>query len=88
MDLAPKLAHVEDQDGTARDIPADQVLPDQRVVVRPGERIPVDGVVISGHSAIDESMLTGESIPVDKIEGDEVFRPRAQRPLYKGSLTR
>jgi Cu+-exporting ATPase len=73
MDLSPKLAHVEDQDGTVRDVPAEQVLPGQTVVVRPGERISVDGVVMSGHSAVDESMLTGESIPVDKVEGDEVF---------------
>lgn len=73
MDLAPKMAHVEDPDSTVRDVPSDKVLADQIVVVRPGERLPVDGVVISGESAVDESMLTGESIPVDKSEGAEVF---------------
>ena len=73
MDLAPKVAHVEGPDGEVRDVPAEQVRPGQIVVVRPGESMPVDGQVISGQSAVDESMLTGESIPVDKIEGDEIF---------------
>ena len=73
MDLAPKFALVEDQNGQMRDVPAEQVQPGQVVVVRPGESIPVDGLVISGQSAVDESMLTGESIPVDKSVGAEVF---------------
>jgi len=73
MDLAPKVAHILDEDGQERDVPADQVQPGQLVVVRPGERIPVDGLVVSGHSAVDESMLTGESMPVDKAEGDKAF---------------
>ncbi|MEW5723602.1 MAG: heavy metal translocating P-type ATPase [Thermodesulfobacteriota bacterium] len=73
MDLAPKIAHVEDEGGGLTDVPANQVRPGQVVVVRPGESIPVDGVVVSGHSAVNESMLTGESLPVDKSEGEEVF---------------
>lgn len=73
MDLAPKVAHVEDENGQERDVPTDQVRPGQTVVVRPGERIPVDGRVVSGQSTLDESMLTGVSIPVDKSEGDEVL---------------
>jgi Cu+-exporting ATPase len=73
MDLAPKVAHVEREDRQVLDVAADQVRSGQVAVVRPGENIPVDGVVISGHSSIDESMLTGESIPVDKAEGDQVF---------------
>ena len=73
MDLAPKIAHLEQENGETIDVPADQVRPGQTVMVRPGENIPVDGVVTSGHSSIDESMLTGESIPVDKIEGSNVF---------------
>ena len=54
------------------DIPIEQVVVGDSVIVRPGERIPVDGVVIDGHSAVDESMLTGESLPVDKLPGDAV----------------
>ncbi len=73
MDLAPKVAHVEQEDGEILEVPVDKVRPGQTVLVRPGEYIPVDGVVISGHSSIDESMLTGESIPVDKTEGSGVF---------------
>jgi Cu+-exporting ATPase len=73
MDLAPKVAHVEDENGREHDIPADQVQAGQLVLIRPGERIPVDGLVLSGQSAVDESMLTGESIPVDKEEGEVVF---------------
>ncbi len=72
MDLAPKVAHLE-EDGAERDVPAESLRPGQVVVVRPGEAIPVDGVVVSGRSAVNESMLTGESIPVDKTEGDNVF---------------
>ncbi|MBW1775287.1 MAG: cation-translocating P-type ATPase [Deltaproteobacteria bacterium] len=73
MDLAPKVAHIENEEGQVQDVSADKVQPGQVAVVRPGENIPVDGIVISGHSSIDESMLTGESIPVDKAEGAEVF---------------
>jgi len=73
MDLAPKTAHLEVENGQVCDVPADQVKAGQWIVVRPGERIPVDGVVISGRSAVDESMLTGESIPIDKTEGAEAF---------------
>ncbi|MHB9031365.1 MAG: heavy metal translocating P-type ATPase, partial [Candidatus Latescibacterota bacterium] len=72
MDLAPAVAHVE-ENGAERDIPADRVRRDAVVVIRPGERIPVDGVVVSGRSAVDESMMTGESIPVDKSPDDKVF---------------
>lgn len=73
MDLAPKVAHLIDDDGQERDVPAGQVQPGQVVAVRPGERIPVDGEVVGGASAVDESMLTGESIPIDKTSGDKVF---------------
>lgn len=73
MDLAPKTAHVENASGEIEDIPAQEVTPGQIVIIKPGESIPVDGVVISGRSAVNESMLTGESIPMDKEEGDKVF---------------
>ncbi len=72
MGLQPKTARVE-RDGVEMDVPTDQVVVGDVVIVRPGERIPVDGVVISGRSAVDESMLTGESLPVDKNVGDNVI---------------
>lgn len=71
MKLAPPTARVLRENGEV-EIPVEQVLPGDLVVVRPGERIPVDGEVLEGHSAVDESMLTGESLPVDKQPGDEV----------------
>ncbi len=73
MDLAPKKARVIDPDGNEREVPAGSVRPGQVVVVRPGERIPIDGEIIEGTSAVDESMMTGESVPVDKSPGHEVF---------------
>jgi len=72
MGLRPKTARVI-RDGVEQDVPVEGVQPGDIVVVRPGERLAVDGVVIEGHSAVDESMLTGESLPVDKEPGDEVI---------------
>ncbi|MFC1607280.1 heavy metal translocating P-type ATPase [Candidatus Latescibacterota bacterium] len=72
MDLAPQIAHRE-TDGIERDIPVEQVQSGDIVVVRPGERVPVDGVVVAGESSIDESLMTGEPIPVDRKSGDSVF---------------
>ena len=71
MGLRPKTARVV-RAGVEMDVPVESVVLGDEVVVRPGERLPVDGVVIEGHSAVDESMLTGESLPVDKKPGDEV----------------
>lgn len=71
MDLAPKTACVI-RDGKEQVIPAEEVVKGDVFVVRPGESIPVDGRVISGESAVDESALTGESIPVDKAQGSAV----------------
>ncbi|WP_405143216.1 heavy metal translocating P-type ATPase [Sphaerisporangium sp. NBC_01403] len=70
--LAPKTARVL-RDGAAVDIPVEQVVVGDLVRVRPGEKIPVDGVVTDGATAVDESMLTGESLPVDKAAGDQVI---------------
>jgi Cu+-exporting ATPase len=71
MGLRPKTARVV-RDGAEADVPVEDVRVGDIVVVRPGERIPVDGIVVEGHSAVDESMLTGEPIPVDKNVGDEI----------------
>jgi len=72
MGLQAKTARVL-RDGQAVDIPIEDVQAGDTVVVRPGEKIPVDGTVLKGLSSVDESMLTGESIPVEKKEGDRVF---------------
>ncbi len=72
MDLSPKTARVV-RDGEEIDMPVSQVRVGDVVIVRPGEGFPVDGVVQSGESAVDESMLTGEPIPVDKSAGDQVI---------------
>ena len=71
MKLSPKMATVV-RDGTEEQVPIETVRIGETFVVRPGESIPVDGIVIEGVSAVDESALTGESIPVDKAEGDRV----------------
>src|SRR5881296_191677 len=72
MDLAPRTAHVI-RDGKEEEIPVELVLLDDFLIIRPGERIPVDGVIVDGFSAIDVSMITGESIPVEKKVGDTVI---------------
>lgn len=73
LDLAPKTARRIAADGTERDVSLDQVNKSDRLRVRPGEKIPVDGVVVEGTSSVDESMVTGESIPVEKRSGDRVI---------------
>ena len=72
MGLAPKTAFVI-QNGAETEIPVEEVEIGDIIIVKPGSKIPVDGVVIEGHTAIDESMLTGESMPVDKKAGDKVY---------------
>jgi len=72
LDLQARSARIV-RDGREMDIPVEEVVPGDTVIVRPGEKIPVDGKVTDGGSAVDESMLTGESLPVDKKPGDEVF---------------
>jgi Cu+-exporting ATPase len=72
LDLAPKRARVVRDDGTEADIALDEVVPGNRLRVRPGEKVPVDGVVLEGKSAVDESMITGEPVPAEKAPGDKV----------------
>ncbi|MEX0801365.1 MAG: copper-translocating P-type ATPase [Dehalococcoidia bacterium] len=95
MKLQPKRARVV-RDGEEVELPADEVEAGDVIVVRPGESLPVDGVVVDGRSAVDESMVTGESLPVEKVAGDEViggtlnrtgaFRFRATRVGAETSL--
>ncbi|HKU76899.1 MAG TPA: heavy metal translocating P-type ATPase [Pyrinomonadaceae bacterium] len=72
LGLAPKTARLVSGNGQEQDVPLDQVRVGDRLRVRPGERVPVDGVVLEGSSAVDESMITGEPIPVEKQLGDRV----------------
>ena len=72
LGLAPNSARMLRDDGTESDVPLDQVQTGYRLRVRPGEKIPVDGVVLEGGSSVDESMITGEAIPVEKKAGDRV----------------
>jgi Cu+-exporting ATPase len=73
LDLSPKMARLMAEDGSERDIPLADVKPGDRLRVRPGEKIPVDGVVLDGLSAVDESMITGEPLPVKKVAGSRLI---------------
>lgn len=84
IDLAPKTATVVAEDGSETTVDVDSILPGQVLRMRPGESIPVDGVVLEGSSAVDESALTGESIPVEKTAGDTVNAATVNRT---GSFT-
>ncbi len=79
LDLAPKTARRIAEDGSETDIPLDEVVAGDRLRVRPGDSVPVDGVVAEGRSSVDESMITGEPVPVEKSEGD---------PLTGGTLNK
>ena len=72
LDLAPKRARLVREDGSEDDIPLEQVMRGNHLRVRPGEKVPVDGVVVEGHSSVDESMITGEPVPAEKAPGDPV----------------
>ena len=89
LDLSPRTARLLNPDGTEKDVPLEQVKPGDHLRVRPGEKVPVDGVLLEGRSSIDESMITGESMPVEKspdskaigatINGTGSFVMRAER---------
>ncbi len=72
LDLAPKRARRLRPDGSDEDIPLEEVVPGDRLRVRPGEKVPVDGVVLEGRSAVDEAMISGEGVPAEKNPGDRV----------------
>ena len=73
LGLAPKTARVVREDGTEEDLPLERVQPGDRLRIRPGEKVPVDGVILDGTSAVDESMVTGEPVPVEKGAGSRVI---------------
>jgi P-type Cu+ transporter len=89
LDLSPQTARLLNDDGSEKDVPLEQVKPGDRLRVRPGEKVPVDGVLLEGRSSIDESMISGESMPVEKsadskvigatINGSGSFVMRAER---------
>ncbi|MCK4833630.1 MAG: heavy metal translocating P-type ATPase [Gammaproteobacteria bacterium] len=73
LGLAPNTARIVREDGSEEDVPLEQVVVGDVLRVRPGEKVPVDGVVTDGHSSVDESMVTGEPIPVEKVLDDHVI---------------
>jgi Cd2+/Zn2+-exporting ATPase len=73
MAISPESAMVRDESGLWQEVEAATVRPGQIVRVRPGERIPLDGVVTAGHSSVNQAPITGESLPVEKVAGDTVF---------------
>ncbi len=86
IQMQPKTAHVE-RDGQVLDVPAGSLRPDDIFIVRPGEHVPVDGVVLEGHSSLDESMLTGESMPQSKQANDKVYAATLNYHLIKCRAT-
>ena len=83
-ELLPGEAHRVNEDGSTDDVPVDELQQGDKVLIKPGEKIPADGNVVKGESSVNEAMLTGESKPVDKSEGDEVIGGSVNE---KGSLT-
>jgi Cu+-exporting ATPase len=73
LEMAPKAARIVHADGSEEDTPLERIAVGDHLRVRPGEKVPVDGVVIEGHSSVDESMISGEAIPVEKADGDAVI---------------
>jgi Cu2+-exporting ATPase len=82
--LMPSTAHKVSDDGDAEDVPIDELNPGDRVLIKPGEKVPVDGDILDGKSAVNEAMLTGESTPVEKQPGDKVIGGSLN---VEGSLT-
>ncbi|PKD42474.1 copper-translocating P-type ATPase [Rhodohalobacter barkolensis] len=83
-ELIPGEAHLVKEDGSTEDVSVDQLQKGDKVLIKPGEKVPADGIVVDGKSSVNEAMLTGESKPVDKTDGDEVIGGSVNE---KGSLT-
>jgi len=83
-ELLPGEAHRVKEDGSTEDVPVDELEKGDKLIIKPGEKIPADGIVVDGTSSVNEAMLTGESKPVDKGDGDEVIGGSVNE---KGSLT-
>ncbi|SMO64082.1 Cu2+-exporting ATPase [Gracilimonas mengyeensis] len=83
-ELLPGEAHLVKEDGFTKEVPVEELQQGDKVLIKPGEKIPADGVVVKGKSSVNEAMLTGESKPVDKAEGDEVIGGSVNE---KGSIT-
>src|ERR671928_15108 len=89
LGLQARTARVVRADGRHKDVAVEALAPGDLILVRPGEKIPTDGVVIEGRSAVDESMLTGESLPAEKGPGDEVVGATVNRTgSFQFSATR
>jgi len=73
VQLMPSEAHCMTEGGGTQDVPVAELKPGDRVVVKPGEKVPIDGVIVEGRTSVNEAMLTGESRPVEKAEGDQVI---------------
>ncbi|MDT0163565.1 copper-translocating P-type ATPase [Bacillus sp. AG4(2022)] len=71
--LMPDEAHLIDQEGNVKDVSTSELKQGDKILIKPGEKVPVDGLIIKGESSLDESMLTGESVPVDKFKDDQVI---------------
>jgi P-type Cu2+ transporter len=82
--LLPNEAHRMNEDGSTEEVPVDELQQGDKVLIKPGEKVPADGIVVDGKSSVNEAMLTGESKPVDKADGDEVIGGSVNE---KGSLT-
>jgi len=82
--LIPGEAHRVNEDGSTEDVPVEELQQGDKVLIKPGEKVPADGVVVKGESSVNEAMLTGESKPVDKANGDEVIGGSVNE---KGSIT-
>jgi len=89
LDLQPPVARVIREDGAEEEVPVETVMPGDVLIVRPGEKVPLDGVVVEGASSVDESMITGESVPVPKGVGDQVIGATINKEgAFKVEVTR